>query len=93
MTNLKLVRHQLICMLPVSFTKIFMKKNAVTNCQAAIDAINEKEYQIRHILSKNNQTADCKQHYESYTDTSHITCKTLRLTLWTEIKYAENKHS
>ena len=44
MSNLKLVRHQLVCMLPVSFSKVHMKKDTVTNRQASVNSINQKEY-------------------------------------------------
>ena len=93
MPNLQLVAHQLISMLTVSFAQVLMQHNAVADRQTTIHSINQYQYKISQIACLDNKPTCGKQNDKGNTNTTNITCKTLRLSLRSEIKDAEHQYA
>lgn len=64
--DLKLIGHQLISVLAVSLTQVFVQQDAMHDGQAAIYAIDQQEDEICHIARRENQGA-----YEEEEDICH----------------------
>ena len=59
MAYLQLIRHNLIGMLPMCLTKIFVKKDTMTDCQTTINTI----YKHRNVLADNTFVYDLDDVY------------------------------
>ena len=61
MTYMQFICHQLICVLTMSLTKIFVQQDAMADCQTTVKAIYQEKDQISDITSLQNQTSNHKQ--------------------------------
>lgn len=59
--NLKLIGHQLISVLAVRLTQVFVQQDAMHDGQTAVHAIDQQEDEICHIARRENQGADEKE--------------------------------
>lgn len=73
-------------MLPMSFTKMFVKHKSMDNGKASIYAVYQKEDKPGYIFSSDYQQTYCKQKNEGHTYTTHVAGKTFRLSTWSEVK-------
>ena len=79
MGNVQLVGHQLVGVLAVGFTKIFMQLYSVADGENGVGSIDSQENYVREILSGENQFAEGKEQHESYRNRAYIAGETLRL--------------
>ena len=92
MAQFQFISHYLVCMLPMSFTKMFVKHKSMDNGKASIYAVHQKEDKPGYIFSSDYQQTYCKQKNEGHTYTTHVAGEALRLSLRTEAEEAEHKY-
>lgn len=91
--DLEFVCHELVCVLAVGFAEVFVEHDAVADGQAAVDAVDQQEYQVSHILGLNHEAADREEHDECDADAADVAREALRLSFRAEIEQAEHQHT
>ena len=88
MRHFQLVRHQLVGVLAMGLSEIFVELDAVAYCKHRVGTIDGEECEIGQVSCMKNQFAEGEKQYEGYADRADIACKAL--SFLSEIEEAEN---
>ena len=90
MRNLQFIRHQLIKMLAVGKTDIFMQHQTVNDSQNTVHAVYCQQDNIPRVIAQQNQFSQQEQNNKGYSYRTHISGKAFRS--FPEIEYTENHY-